>query len=118
MNLLLAFIPFVFNSYFGKCECETYYSFLEQAKNAEAIVIGEVISFEEPYYLPGDEPITPDAPNRYSAVMIKVDEVLRGEISEKNIKVFGYSYFSETILFWNHCGKYVDLLYFLVPQFV
>ena len=97
MNLLLAFIPLVLNSFTTPCECDTYYSFLEQAKNAEAIVVGEVIALKNPYSLPSDQPLTPDAPNRHSALRIKVVDVIKGEVSENNIKIYGYSYFSDSL---------------------
>ena len=97
MNLILAYILLILNGYAESCECDVYYSFLDQAKNAEVIVVGEVVALKERISLPGDKPLAPDSPTRHSAVRIKVLDVVRGELHDNHIKIYGYPYYSDSL---------------------
>jgi hypothetical protein len=97
MNILMAFIPFIFNCFTQNCDCEKYYPLLEQAENAQVVFVGEILSFEDPYYLEGEEPLNPGSPNRNSAVMVKVVQLVKGKLRGQKIKVLGYSYFAEKL---------------------
>ena len=97
MNILLVFIPFLIQSYSSTCDCDTYASLLDHAKNAQLVLVGEVISFEDPYYLEGDEPTNTSSPNRNSAVKIKIVNLVKGKLDKKEIKVLGYPSYSNNI---------------------